>query len=107
MGSEHRPEVWVILKISFVDGSNGFYKVFGSWRGGFVGSDAWRLSSGADSLATIEEKDDELTWSQSSGSVYQMHKYSQGRLGPYCQRVLDMFIEDSEKHGTTIEVVEY
>jgi hypothetical protein len=38
------PENWVILKIT----NNGeiVYKVFGSWVGGYLGSDNWRINSG-------------------------------------------------------------
>jgi hypothetical protein len=38
------PENWVILKIT----NNGeiVYKVFGSWAGGYLGSDNWRINSG-------------------------------------------------------------
>jgi len=105
-GRVHRPEGWKIIKIT-PEGKPSFFKVFGSWRGGFADGDSWRMSSGADSMDTIEEKDEELTWPQSSGSTYVFYKGGQDRLGHYCEGVLKAVIENGEKQNCVVEVVEY
>ena len=38
------PNKWVILEIEFKSGVE--YKVFGSWTGGYLDGDSWRLNSG-------------------------------------------------------------
>ena len=35
------PERWVILRLS-----DNFYKVFGTWAGGYLDGDKWKLNSG-------------------------------------------------------------
>lgn len=35
------PDKWVILKLP-----NDYYKVFGTWAGGYLDGDRWKLNSG-------------------------------------------------------------
>ena len=37
------PESWVMLKIT-IDGQEPYYKVFGSWAGGYLNGDHWQLN---------------------------------------------------------------
>ena len=38
------PDKWVIIKIG--SDSESSFKVFGSWAGGYLDGDRWRLNSG-------------------------------------------------------------
>ena len=39
----YTPDGWMIVKIT---GTNPHYRVFGSWRGGYLSGDSWRMNSG-------------------------------------------------------------
>lgn len=49
--SEYSPDRWVIVKFKKEDKT--WYKVLGSWAGGYLDGDSWRMSSG---LERIEEE---------------------------------------------------
>lgn len=63
------PHRWLILKIGDI------YKVFGSWFGGYLDGDAWRLNSG---IERVEDAGDHWLFHGFSGSVYQCRKDSCG-----------------------------
>jgi hypothetical protein len=69
--SEYNPDKWVIIKIKESDN----YKVLGSWSGGYLDGDSWRLSSG---IVKIEEKGDYFLIRNHSGSTYKCHKKMAG-----------------------------
>ena len=71
--NQHTPDKWVILKFKREDGT--FFKVLGSWYGGYLNGDSWRLSSG---LERIEEDGDTYLMHNFSGSVYKVHKKTNG-----------------------------
>jgi hypothetical protein len=78
----YSPDRWVILKTS--DAAGEYFKVLGSWYGGFGGSDEWKLSSGIlDAIKT------EHGWEfpQESGSLYRCHKDAYG-MSNYTSSVL-------------------
>lgn len=61
----YKPDYWVLLKVG------DYYKVFGSWLGGYLGSDSWRLNSGIDK---VEEDEEYYHFIGFSGSVYSCAK---------------------------------
>jgi len=65
----HKPDRWVIVKVP------GGAKVLGSWSGGYLDGDSWRLSSG---LERIEEDGDYYLMHNYSGSIYKCHKEMEG-----------------------------
>lgn len=69
----YNPDKWVILK--FKDKNNTWYKVLGSWYGGYINGDSWRMSSG---LVRIEDKEDHYDMHNHSGSIYRVGKESEG-----------------------------
>ena len=79
------PERWVILKIP---GNN--YKVFGTWAGGYLGSDRWKLNSG---IEKVEQDDDYYYFVGFSGSCYKCHKKGYGIATSYGLSVLNEMIE--------------
>lgn len=67
---ESVPHKWVVIKIK-----DGTYKVLGSWYGGYLDGDVWRLNSG---IKEVIEDDDFYNFVGFSGSVYKCHKERYG-----------------------------
>jgi len=78
------PERWVILKISNI------YKVFGTWTGGYLGSDRWKLNSG---IENVEEDDEYYYFIGFSGSCYKCHKKGYGTITSYGNYILNDIIK--------------
>jgi hypothetical protein len=92
--SDYRPDKWVIIEILNGDEAP-LYKVFGSWFGGYLGSDSWRASSGVTKI----DKPDE-GWRQIhnfSGSIYHCHENTYGMSG-YASSVLSGMIDEAPEH---------
>ena len=61
------PDKWVVLKIlSASDGT--FYKVLGSWYGGYLYGNSWRLNSG---IERVEKTENAFLFYGFSGSCYE------------------------------------
>jgi hypothetical protein len=82
------PEKWVILKILDSD-----YKVFGTWSGGYLDSDRWKLNSGIDK---VEQDEDFYHFIGFSGSCYKCYKKAYGTATSYGLGVLNKLIEQSQ-----------
>ncbi len=90
----YTPDEWCLIKL---DGKSPHYRVFGSWRGGYLDGDYWRMNSG---ITKIEEEDDFYIFHGSSGSFYKCHKkgygihssHNAGVLLNYKQVLKDEFI---------------
>ena len=99
MANTYEPDRWVIIG----DGKN--FKIFGSWVGGYLGSDNWRLSSG---LLKVERKDDgEILGHNYSGSIYKLREVSQGIAGSYNSSVLHNVLEQLNSYNEKSEVRVY
>jgi len=70
--SYYNPDRWMIIKIA---GKDPHYRVFGSWYGGYGGSDSWRMNSG---ITKLIEEDNHYLFVGSSGSTYACHKDTYG-----------------------------
>jgi len=81
------PDKWVLVKIE--NNNIIYYKVFGSWTGGYLDSDRWQMNSG---VASIEEDEDYYYFNGYSGSCYQCHKKGYGVAGQYCKSVLQTLL---------------
>ena len=84
---DYRPEEWQIIR---VEGTNPHYRVFGSWRGGFLDGDSWRLNSG---IVRVEEDETQYHFYGNTGSVYSCHKETYGIRSPYNRGVMDKIAE--------------
>ena len=71
----YTPDRWVIIK---VNGQSPHYRVFGSWYGGYAGSDSWRMNSG---ITSVEQDEHGYKFMGSSGSLYRCGKASYGTSG--------------------------
>lgn len=79
------PERWVILKLP-----NNYYKVFGTWPGGYLDGDRWKLNSG---IEKVEQDDDYYYFIGFSGSCYKCHKMGYGTSTSYGLGILNKIIE--------------
>ena len=78
----YTPEEWALVKIG---GTDPHYRVFGSWRGGYLTGDSWRLNSG---VVSVEEDGDYYLFHGHTGSVYSCHKEAYGIRSPWNASVL-------------------
>jgi len=90
------PEKWVILKIR-----NEYYKVFGTWKGGYLGSDRWKLNSG---IKKVEQDEDYYYFIGFSGSCYKCYKKGYGTATSFGFAILNEIIE---KGNGEIELMKY
>lgn len=106
--SEYNPESWVIIKIindkTDQDDLKVLYKVFGSWRGGYIDGDNWRLNSG---ITKVEEQENCYIFYGASGSAYRCYKTGEGRpMGSHNTSVLGHLMNQlNSKDGITAEVM--
>lgn len=84
------PDKWLVLKI---DGEELIYKVFGSWSGGYLDGDSWKLNSGIES---VEETNDAFLFKGFSGSVYKCRKNSYGS-NAYGAAIINGWMKESDK----------
>lgn len=80
-----KPDKWVVVKLP-----NDSYKVFGTWGGGYLDSDRWKLNSG---ISKVEQDEDFYYFVGFSGSCYKCHKKSYGTATSYGLRVLNKIID--------------
>lgn len=78
-----KPDRWVIIKLP------DCYKVLGTWLGGYLDGDYWRLNSGIES---VSEDEDFYYFTGYSGSIYKCHKKTYG-TSSYTQGILEGIIK--------------
>jgi hypothetical protein len=93
---DYEPDEWVIIKIK-ADDNHNWYRVFGSWFGGYVDGDSWRLNSG---IVKYTVNDRHIHFYGTSGSVYTCDLEFEGIKSRYNRSVLDGFL----KHGN-VEII--
>ena len=91
----YTPDKWMIVHI------NDIYKVFGSWYGGYLKSDRWRLNSG---IAKVVEKEQYYSFEGYSGSMYNCNKNLYG-INSYGSGVLQDMVQRLQQAGNNIEVL--
>lgn len=78
----YAPEEWCLVQIT---NNDPHYRVFGSWRGGYITGDSWKLNSG---ITSVEEDEEFYYFKGYSGSVYRCHKERYGIRSPYNSGIL-------------------
>ena len=63
------PDRWVVLKIFSVSDGTFWYKVLGSWYGGYLHGNSWRLNSGIERV--VKASKDTFLFYGVSGSCYE------------------------------------
>lgn len=97
--SQYAPDKWLVIKLNYETGSH--YRVFGSWYGGWAGSDSWRMNSG---IVSVTQDDHCYYFKGTSGSVYSCYKNCYGASG-YGTSVLENMIDQQRKLGTNIDIL--
>ena len=92
------PDRWVIFKLP-----NNYYKVFGTWAGGYLGGDGWKLNSG---ISKVEQDENFYYFIGFSGSCYKCHKKAYGTATSYGLGVLNKIIEQGNKQIELMEDVD-
>lgn len=85
--SDYTPDRWVLVEVQSSKGP--YLKVFGSWAGGYLGSDSWKLSSGT---TGVQREGSSFVLPQESGSTYYVGEGGHGTTG-YGGAVLAGFLE--------------
>lgn len=99
---KYQPDKFVVAKITNKEGKT-HCRVFGTWFGGYLNGDEWRLNSGVD---WVETKGPLLLFHGSSGSVYEVHKDQYG-TSAWTQGILAKWERDYELGvGPKFEVLE-
>lgn len=91
MSSEYTPDLWTVVSMTDEDGERTD-KIFGSWYGGYAGSDSWKLSSG---ITQVVEMANKYEVHNVSGSIYHCYKNNHG-VSSYGSSVLNRFIEQAQ-----------
>lgn len=98
--SEYTPDEWKIVKVTF-KGEEPLFKVFASWRGGYLSGDSWKLNSGIESAKVNGIF---IEFLGSSGSVYKCHADMYGST-VYTEGVLQSLKENAIKQGIGFEIL--
>lgn len=87
---DYAPDKWMLIQIT---GRDPHYRVFGSWSGGYLGSDSWRMNSG---IVAVKQVGDYYFFMGHTGSVYRCHKDMYG-ANVYGYGVLKQYEHDTFK----------
>lgn len=68
----YRPNKWLMFR---VESDDPHYRIFGTWSGGYLDGDSWRLNSG---IKHVRVDDNLFHFEGHSGSVYQCNRSSYG-----------------------------
>lgn len=86
----YHPDKWLLVKIN---GTDPHYRVFGSWYGGYVDGDSYRMNSG---ITGVTEAGEFYLFKGASGSMYSCHKEMYG-THMYGMSVLNRLVENSQQ----------
>jgi hypothetical protein len=95
---DYAPDQWELVKIT---GTDPHYRVFGSWSGGYLDGDSWRLNSG---ITRCESVGDYYFFYGHTGSVYKCRKDCYGIRSPYNAAELNRIVTSA--HGAAENVPE-
>ena len=98
--SDYNPDKWQI--VSLIHDGERIDKVFGSWYGGYAGSDSWKLSSG---ITKVVERDTHYEVHNVSGSIYNCGKESEG-MSMYAYGIFKRFEAQQEEGKYTITKID-
>ncbi len=73
----YTPDLWAVVKVTR-EGEDKDFRILGSWYGGYLGGDHWRMSSG---VVDYEDHEDYYAFFNHSGSIYICMKSGVGMSG--------------------------
>ena len=85
MNVTETPHKWIILKLP-----ENEYKVYGTWKGGYLDGDSYKLNSG---IAKVESDEDYYYFFGYSGSCYKCYKKGYGVASSYGSGVLEKILD--------------
>jgi hypothetical protein len=97
--SEYIPDNWCVVKIQTP--TESFYKVLGSWYGGYLYGNSWRMNSG---IVRVEDQTDHYVFHGHSGSRYVCGKQNYGAHS-YSMGIVDNMIDQGKNQNTQVEVL--
>jgi len=83
------PDEWVLIHH---EGEDEHWRLFASWRGGYLDGESWRLNSG---IVRLEEDEHFFYFYSASGTCYEVTKTSYGIGSTYNMNVLLDMIQDN------------
>jgi len=98
--SEYSPDRWLVVSITHGDKTH--HRVFGTWGGGYLNGDSWKLNSGITEATCVA---DVFHFKGSSGSVYNCRKNSYGSTG-YGWGVMSAMIKEHAENDIFIKVLD-
>lgn len=99
--SYYTPDGYEVLKIKVCGQDNITLKVFGSWSGGYLGSDTWRVNSG---VVSIKDQGDNYIVEGYSGSQYILSKTA-NHITAYNKGVLEDMIGELKSYGHQADII--
>jgi len=87
---EYYPDRWTIVKIESKESMH--YRVFASWKGGYLDGDSWQLNSG---IVKVDLINDQYHFHGESGSIYICHKELYGTTA-YGESILQQLIKEAK-----------
>lgn len=98
----YKPDLWVLVKITS-NNNPTYFKILGSWYGGFTSGDSWRFSSGC---LSPQVDGDNIVWPQNSGSTYHVSKKNVG-MNNYTSNIYSVLCDEARAQGAELTVVEF
>ena len=82
--TEYTPDAWLVIDCKT------HYRILGTWSGGYLDGDSWRLNSGVEEVII---SNDYYLFKGYSGSIYKCHKNGRGLVGAYNSYILTQLEE--------------
>ena len=99
--SEYYPDKYVMVRITDKKTDEIHYRVLGSWYGGYLDGDSYRLNSGVEKYERTD--DSKIRFYGGSGSLYEVDEKMYG-MSIHAQSWLAQIAENS-KDDVTVEVI--
>lgn len=103
MSGIYTPDEWAILKIETLSRET-IYKVVGSWYGGYLDSDKWRINSGIERIELSDNRT-KITFYGYSESEYVCLASNYG-ISSYAQSIVNRMISHAEVHGNRVKLLD-
>lgn len=97
----YTPDGYAVIRIQTYGSDDFIMKVFGSWSGGYLSGDSWRLNSG---IIDIKDEGDYYLVTGFSGNQYRLSKTT-NYIRPYNKSVLGDMIAELRSYSHRVELI--